>query len=185
MALIAVFGSHGYLVENGDYTSPFIYPSEGDIISSKLREVCQHYLYGHSLNIVRQQQVSDHRSTSTFSSIPQIDKKNELGQSPTADMFIAPPEQEQNPTNNESLASTTAVISETRVCPGCGKQMNRKLDVTRHLESSCPQGLHRTFECPEPGCGKKYTRPDAVIRHQRSRHGAAKRRPGRKMGLKL
>ena len=177
MVLVTVFGSPAYLVENGDYPSPFLYPSEGDTMDSILREVCEHshYLYSHSLNIVRQEQVSENRSTSSFSSIPQMDKKSELEQSPTADMFIAPPEQEQNPPNDvASLASTTAVISETRVCIGCGKQLKRTIDVTRHWTSSCPQGPHRTFDCPEPGCGKKYSRLDAVKRHQRTRHGAAK-----------
>ena len=147
--------------------------------SSLLSQVCQHshYLYSHSLNIVRQQQVSIDRSTSNLSSVPETEKKLELGQSPTAEMFIAPSE---NPMDDATLASTTAVMSETIVCPGCGQQWVRKQNLARHWATACPQGLRRTFECPEPGCGMTYTRSDAVKRHQRSRHGAEKLRRGRK-----
>src|ERR1700722_17119557 len=181
MVLVTVFGSPAYLAGyggNGLYTLPYVYYS-GDVASSLFREVCQHshYLYSHSLNIVRQQQVSIDRSTSNLSSVPETDKKSELGQSPTAEMFIAPTE---NITDDASLASTTAAGSETIVCPGCGQQWARKQNLARHWATACPQGLRRTFECPEPGCGMTYTRSDAVKRHQRSRHGAEKLRRGRK-----
>jgi len=163
MVLVTVFGSPAYLAGyggNGFYTLPFFYYS-GDVASS----------------LLSQQQVSIDRSTSNLSSVPETDQKLELGQSPTAEMFIAPSE---NITDDASLASTTAVGSETIVCPGCGQQWARKQNLARHWATACPQGLRRTFECPEPGCGMTYTRSDAVKRHQRSRHGAEKLRRGRK-----
>src|ERR1700720_2260815 len=127
MVLVTVFGSPAYLAGyggNGFYTLPFFYYS-GDVASSLLSQVCQHshYLYSHSLNIVRQQQVSVDRSTSNLSSVPQTDKKNgNLGQSSTTEMFIAP---SKNPTDDASLASTTAIMSETKVYPSC---VGRTLD---------------------------------------------------------